>query len=89
MQIEEIEEAKMDVDAQPSSFTSQAKMTLRGHVDVVTGTQFIDSMNLMASCSEDATIKLWDLNLMIKNHEEGFAAGTEFDEDYYFTLRGH
>jgi hypothetical protein len=43
-------------------------------------------MNVMASVSEDCTVKLWDLNLLVKNEEDGFAKGADFSLEPYFTF---
>jgi WD40 repeat protein len=59
------------------------------HLDSVRGVQFIESLDCMASVSEDCTVKLWDVKLMHKNMEDGFGKGIEFKGDPYFTLRGH
>lgn len=59
------------------------------HLDSVRGVEFIDSLDCMASVSEDCTVKLWDVKLMHKNMEDGFGEGIEFKGDPYYTLRGH
>lgn len=66
------------------------KFQFRGHLDSVRGVHFVGQENIMASISEDCTVKLWDLSLLMKNEEEGFAEGTQFDNiNPYYTLRGH
>lgn len=34
---------------------------LVGHQDIITGLDYSPKMNLLASCSQDGTVKLWDL----------------------------
>jgi WD40 repeat protein len=36
-----------------------AKYTMRSHMDIVRGVQFVPQIDAMASVSEDCTVKLW------------------------------
>ena len=61
------------------------KYTLRSHMDIVRGVKFLpNSIETMASISEDCMVKLWNLNEMEKKYSE-----TDGNPEPYLTLRGH
>ena len=61
------------------------KYTLRSHMDIVRGVKFLpNSIETMASISEDCMVKLWSLNEMEKKYSE-----TDGNPEPYLTLRGH
>lgn len=56
------------------------KATLKSHFDGVRALHFLNSEAVLASASEDCTIKLWDLRYL-ESEDSNFES--------YFTLRGH
>lgn len=40
-----------------------SKFQLKGHLDSVRGTHFVDAMSVAVTISDDCTIKLWDLKI--------------------------
>lgn len=57
---------------------------MRSHFDIVRGVKFIPEIDVMASVSEDCTLKLWSL----KNFENQMAE-QEGNITPYITIRGH
>lgn len=67
---------------------SECVQSFEGHTDVVTGLEVISSMDLLASCSLDGTIRLWDLvhgtmKLKFEGHTAG-VVGISFSPEYRF-----
>lgn len=61
-----------------------AKFTLRSHMDIVRGVQFVPEIDTLASVSEDCTVKLWSL----KNIDQAYS-DNDGNIEPYITLRGH
>lgn len=43
------------------TFSSQCVLTLRGHSDSVNAVHFLPYSNIVATCSADKTVSLWDI----------------------------
>eukprot|EP00743_Colponemidia_sp_Colp-15_P001873 GILK01002041.1.p1 GENE.GILK01002041.1~~GILK01002041.1.p1 ORF type:complete len:591 (-),score=98.15 GILK01002041.1:122-1894(-) len=72
--------------------TWHAKRVLKNHVDSVRCLTFAPSSNVLATASEDAMIKLWDLSPMeeeVEGKARLIAADDIADVEPFFTLRGH
>ena len=61
-----------------------AKYTLRSHMDIVRGVQFVPQIDAMASISEDCTVKLWSFKNIDSIYSEN-----DGNLEPYITLRGH
>ena len=73
-------------EAAPSGNQSalQHKYLIRGHFDSVRGMHYCQSLQVIASASDDCQVKIWNIKGIQKDHEvsEGFL-------ESYITLRGH
>ncbi|TNN16217.1 Striatin [Schistosoma japonicum] len=66
----------------PTTWT--AKYTLRSHFDAIRGIVFHPSESVLVTCSEDHTLKLWNLNKTIQTKKSSM-----FDVEPIYTFRGH
>lgn len=73
------------IGAQHSLATKKAwksKCSLKSHMDSVRALYLSPSGTLLASASEDCSVKLWDISGVVRG-------GEIEDADPYVTLRGH
>ncbi|CAH8446604.1 unnamed protein product [Heterobilharzia americana] len=68
----------------PNSTTWTAKYTLRSHFDAIRGITFHPNEPVLVTCSEDHTLKLWNLNKTIQTKKSSI-----FDVEPIYTFRGH
>ncbi|VDO58466.1 unnamed protein product [Schistosoma margrebowiei] len=61
-----------------------AKYTLRSHFDAIRDICFHPSESVLVTCSEDHTLKLWNLNKTIQTKKSSV-----FDVEPIYTFRGH
>ncbi|CAI2723263.1 unnamed protein product [Schistosoma spindalis] len=61
-----------------------AKYTLRSHFDAIRDICFHPSESVLVTCSEDHTLKLWNLNKTIQTKKSSM-----FDVEPIYTFRGH
>ncbi|CAH8442061.1 unnamed protein product [Schistosoma intercalatum] len=66
----------------PTTWT--AKYTLRSHFDAIRDICFHPSESVLVTCSEDHTLKLWNLNKTIQTKKSSM-----FDVEPIYTFRGH
>ncbi|CAH8831724.1 unnamed protein product [Trichobilharzia szidati] len=66
----------------PTNWT--AKYTLRSHFDAIRGIVFHPTEPILVTCSEDHTLKLWNLNKTIQTKKSSM-----FDVEPIYTFRGH
>ncbi|XP_018647932.1 LOW QUALITY PROTEIN: putative striatin [Schistosoma mansoni] len=66
----------------PATWT--AKYTLRSHFDAIRDICFHPSESVLVTCSEDHTLKLWNLNKTVQTKKSSM-----FDVEPIYTFRGH